>query len=277
VSALGAAVPVRSARARAVLALALPCLAGLGALAFLGAPRLFLAVNAGALALGVLLILAARLPQTPRRHLALALMLLAVLALPLLVGPQINGVARWLDLGPLAIHSAPLCLPALVVLMAGEARARAPVLAVAAALLALQPDAAGLIALGLATGVLAALRRGLALAALAAACFVLCALTFGAGALEPQPFVEYVLADMAARSWLGAGALGLALAGGAALMATVPGPDRTPLAALAALLGGFTLAALLGPFPTPVIGYGASPILGFALALWVCLERTGLK
>jgi len=241
----------------------------------LGAPGLFIAVNAGVLALAVLVILLARRPRTAQLRQALALAPLAVLALPLLLGPEINGVARWLSLGPLALHTAALALPVLVVLMAEQDRLGRFGLAAAAALLALQSDAAGLIARSLASGVLAALRRSLALAAIAAACLVLGAQTFGAGALEPQPFVENVLADLAARSRLAAAALGLGLAGGIALFASLPGPDRAPAAALAALLAGFALAALLGPFPGPLIGYGASPILGFGLAAALIRTNAG--
>ncbi len=269
---LGARLGVRPA-ARGRLALALACLGGLGGLAFLGAPMTLLAINAAALGLAVLLILVGRPPKGRATRLGLAIGLLIVLALPLLTGPQISGVARWLSLGPLALHTAALCLPALIGLMAEDERSGPLVLAAAAAVLSWQPDAAGLLALGLASGVLAAQRRSLALAVLAAACLALCGLTFAAGPLEPQPFVEAVLFDLAERSWLAAAGVALALAAAIGLMVWAPGTARAPALALAALLAGFTLAAMLGPFPYPLIGYGASPILGFGLAFGFCAER----
>lgn len=47
---------------------------------------------------------------------------------------------------------------------------------------------------------------------------------------------------------------------------------QTPRAqgwALAALLVTFGIIATIAPFPYPLIGYGAAPILGFGLALGV--------
>jgi peptidoglycan/LPS O-acetylase OafA/YrhL len=43
--------------------------------------------------------------------------------------------------------------------------------------------------------------------------------------------------------------------------------------ALAALLTGFGAMALVGPFPFPLIGHGAAPILGFGLALGAATRR----
>jgi hypothetical protein len=37
--------------------------------------------------------------------------------------------------------------------------------------------------------------------------------------------------------------------------------------ALAGVLAGFVAMAMIGPYPTPLIGYGVAPILGFALAI----------
>jgi hypothetical protein len=62
---------------------------------------------------------------------------------------------------------------------------------------------------------------------------------FGAATVRLLPLVTDAHVDEAAR-WLSAGPV---------------------------LLCGFTLAAILAPFPFVLIGYGASPILGFALAL----------
>ena len=76
-----------------LLALALPVLGGLDALWLMGAAASFLLVNAGALVVGLAVI--AFLPQLDanmtRRFAILALLVL--LALPLLTGPFVNGIA----------------------------------------------------------------------------------------------------------------------------------------------------------------------------------------
>ena len=131
----------------ALLALAVPVLAGLAYLAWFGAPGAYLAVNAGALVLGLGWIAFGRLPAAaaPRRALAVALVIL--LALPLLTGPALNGVARWIPLGPLALHSGMLALPLLAVLAADERAYGVPLLLAALFIALLQPDAASAFAL----------------------------------------------------------------------------------------------------------------------------------
>ena len=107
-------------RVIAVLALAIPALAGLAYLFAFGAPSRFLAVNAGALAIAVVVIGFA--PNalsniTQRMLIGIALILLFV---PLLTGPTLNGVERWLPLGPFTLHAGMLVVPMLMVLAGRE-------------------------------------------------------------------------------------------------------------------------------------------------------------
>jgi hypothetical protein len=123
--------------------------------------------------------------------------------------------------------------------------------------------------------VLAWLHRSVLYGAVAAAGLTLAALTFGAGTREPQIFTENVLMHVAERSAAGSTAL-------AALLFALPlwhlvidpQPRRAEGSALAALLLGLGVMAILAPFPYPLIGYGASPILGFGLALSAGLRNT---
>jgi hypothetical protein len=268
--------PRLSDRWRLTLPLLLPSLGGLGYLWAYDAPLRLIAVNGGALCAGLLWVMCGRLPASSTTRLALAGLAALALTLPVILGPEVGRVSRWLPAGPVMLHSGPLLLPLIVVLAAREAhRVGAVLLAVAGAVLVLQPDAAALAALGCAGAVLAALSRSPAYAAVSLAALALAAATFGAGTLEPQLYTEGVLAHVAGRSLWQAGGLA-ALLFGALLWLGLAGPQsaRRQAAPLAALLAAFGAMAVIAPFPFPLIGYGAAPILGFALALGA-LRQTG--
>ncbi|WP_301751245.1 hypothetical protein [uncultured Erythrobacter sp.] len=255
-------------RWRLTLPLLLPSLGGLAYLYAFEAPTRLIAVNVGALALAVVWVLFGRLPGGITKHLVLAGLAALALTLPVLIGPEVGGVSRWLPAGPVQIHSGALLLPLITVQAAREPKVGTILLALAGAALLLQPDAASLLALGLASIALAAVSRSIIYAVVGLAALGFAAATFGAGTLEPQMFTEGVLAQV----WQSAPLLALALGG---LLFIVPAwllmrnPDipRAEGAALAALLCGLGIAAVLAPFPYPLIGYGAAPILGFGLAL----------
>ena len=269
--------PRLSDRWRLTLPLALPVLGGLAYLAAFDAPARLIAVNAGALCAGLVWAMWARLPASSTTRLALAGLAALALTLPVTLGPEVGGVSRWLPAGPVMLHSGPLLLPLIVALVAREEhRIGAALLALAGAALVLQPDAAALAALGCSGAVLAALSRSLAYAAVSIAGLAFAAATFGAGTLEPQLYTEGVLAHVAGRSLWQAGVLTVLLFGAPLWLLVLAGPQRVrrqaaPLAALLATLGAM---AVIAPFPFPLIGYGAAPILGVALALGA-LGQTG--
>lgn len=263
-------------RWRLTLPLLLPSLGGLAYLTAFGAPARLIAVNLGALALALAWVLFGRLPAKRNPRLVLAGGAALALFLPLLTGPAIGGVARWLPAGPMSLHSGALLLPLLTVLAAREGTIGTGLLVLAGAALVLQPDAASLFALGIASATLAAtLRRG-SLAVVSVAAIVCATATFNAGTLEPQRFTEGVLAEV----WHSAPLAALALGGllfivPPLLMARDPHMPRAEGTALAALLWGLGIAAMLAPFPYPLIGYGAAPILGFGLALGAIAREAG--
>lgn len=252
---------------RAVLPLLIPGLAGMVYLVAMGAPGSFTLVNSAALLVGLGLIALVKFPQSRRASLIIAGMLLAILSAPMIFGPWIDGVSRWISLGGFTLHSGFLAAPLLIRIAASEERAGPWIVLLAILSASTQPDFATCLALSL--GALAAAicnRQGTMLA--------VCALGFAAslGAsfavnLPPQPYVERVLPELWASSRFAAVALGLALCAGAAALVL---PRQMPKAARWAVLAtmtGFVVAATLGDYPYPLIGYGAASLLGFAMAL----------
>lgn len=253
-------------RLPALLTLALPVLAGLAFMAAFGAPGAYLALNGGALLLGLgwLALAPQALLARPR---ILAAILLALFAAPLLTGPELNGVTRWLPLGPVTLHAGMLVLP-LLLRLAAENEEDAPVLLSAGLLVALsQPDAASAAALTFGAVGLYHVRPDWRLGLVVIVGFFATILAALTGELAPQPFVERVLVDAAYASPFAAAGLFAALLTGflLALFATaLPRPARF---AVAGSLFGFAIMALMNTYPTPLIGFGASPIIGYALAL----------
>lgn len=266
-------------RRRLLLPLLYPCAGGLWYLWAFGAPERLIAVNAGALALGVLWVIWGRLPPSPQARLGVAASATALLFVPLLTGPELTGVTRWFPAGPVTLQSGPLLLPLITVLAAREGARGALVMGAAGAALALQPDAAGLAALALASAVLGWLHRSLPFALVAAGAAAGAVWTFHAGALEPQLYTEGVLAHVAERSapWRALPLATLLFAVPTWNLVMDPQITRAEGSALAALIVGLGATAVIGPFPFPLIGYGAAPILGFALAIGASTRREQIR
>lgn len=265
-------------RRRLALPLLFPSFGGLYYLCAFGAAARLLAINAGALALALAWIMLGRLPTDRKLRLVIVATAVLALFLPLLIGPEVGGVRRWLPAGPVSLHSGPLLLPLITVLAAREERLGPAFMALAGAALALQPDAAALGALAAASAVLTWLHRSVAFAALATATAVLAIITFGAGTLEPQLFTENVLPHVAERSLFKAACLAILLFLVPLWHLVIdPQTQRSEGYSLAALLVAFGAMAVIAPFPYPLIGYGASPILGFGLALGAAARREQLK
>ena len=253
-------------RLPALFALALPTLTGLAYMALYGAPGVYLIVNGGALVLAALIVLIG-LPEFGERARRIAgLVLLVLFALPLLTGPSVNGIERWLPLGPFILHAGMLTIPALAVLAAREAVLGPLALAAAILIALIQPDFASAFALtGGAVGlyqVRSDWRTGLVII-LGFFVAIFAALR---GELPPAPFVERVLQDATIASPAMAALLVLSLLGSVLLMLFGTGLPRTARYPLGMSLFGFLVAALISNYPTPLAGYGAAAIIGFALA-----------
>ena len=256
-------------RVPALLAIAVPVGAGTAWMAAAGAPGRYALVNAGALMLAALWI---ALGRGPKLAVVPAALLLILMALPLATGPYVSSVtqdavARWVPLGPVTLHAGMVAIPPLVVLAARERRLGWAMLAAAVAIALFQPDAASGFALTFAAVGLHHVTRDWRVAMVAIAGFVASLVMSVAGKVAPQPFVERVIVD-ALGDGIGWALLLAASLGASFLLIVFAAPlERAERMTLAGCLFGFVIMALMSTYPTPLVGYGAAPILGFGLAL----------
>jgi hypothetical protein len=257
--------PVGDRRA-ALLALTVPVLAGVAYQAAFNAPGSYSLIGVAALALGLSWIALA--PPLSASTRVVPVILLAILALPLLTGPEVNDVQRWLPLGPVTLHAGMLAIP-LLLRMTARDEADAPIILSTALLLALlQPDAGSAAALTFGTVGLYHVRPDWKLGAIIAVGFFVIIFAALRGELAPQPFVERVLLGAIA-----AGGPALALGLFASLLASfllmlfALGNQKAERFAIGGTLFGFAIMSMVNTYPMPLIGFGAAPILGYALAL----------
>lgn len=274
---LGHALAVRAARHPVLLGAVCAVLATACGIAFMvltGAPLRMPAINAAALVIGLLALanlqMLARLVPLRADWAAFGIGLL--FALVSLQGIEAQGAVRWIVIGGAVIQPSLMLVP---LLLAALVRSTAPLalagLALSVATLTWQPDRAMAGALLLALAGLWALRRDRGLAA--ATVLALCG--FGATLIrsdfgEQMPYVDQILWLAWDKSLLA----GLAVWSGSFLL-VLPAlvlwplrPDlRAALAAQALLWVGAVLAAALGNYPTPLVGYGSSAVIGYCLSL----------
>jgi len=194
--------------------------------------------------------------------------------------PSLDGVHRWIGLGPVRLNAAELLAPmAAVALARGHTStltlASAAILAV---LLTAQPDRSQAVALAgvMVTVALASSSAPWARRLFTAATPVVAAVAVFArpDPLQPVPEVEGIVRLAAAVSPL------LAIAAVAGVIAAVAAPlaagrkARTAALALTVHLAITSLAAFVAPFPVPLIGMGLSPILGAWLGIGLLLRPT---
>ena len=244
------------------------------------APNLIAVLLGGALAWG----LSRAGPEARARGLRVLGVLAFVFLLATLRSAGMDGVHRWISLGPVRLQASAAFLPWLLAgvgVSAPRLRALGLALVLGAQLVHLaQPDAAQATALAL--GLLPLLvggtlvRRGTGLA-LAAALLLLAAASWTrVDPLAPVDHVERVL--RLAFSWGPLWSLAAVIAQGLLLLPWVlargqPGEaaarGRLAFALYFATTVGVTF---LGPFPVPVMGAGAGPVLGW-YALVTLLAR----
>lgn len=258
-------------RGPALLALVLPVLAGLACLVALGAPAHYWQVNLGALLLASTLIVLLP-PFSQRQGRILAGVLLALLVIAAIAGPEYNGVQRWLALGPVSLNAGLLAIPALAVLAAHEPRHGALLLLAALFATLLMPDAGAGAAITFAAVGLHHLTRDWRMGLLAIAAFGVTIWMTLNGELPPQPFVEHLLVQYAAAGLVWSAVVLLALALGFAVMLFALPLHASARYGLAGTLFGFAMMAMMNTYPFPLVAYGAGSILGYGLAL--ALNRT---
>lgn len=196
----------------------------------------------------------------------------AVVGLLLLVGsllvPGLDGVHRWLRLGPLQLHVSSAWLPWWCALLLDDDRrwrARGAAIVVCVQLLhALQPDAAQATALAV---VVAALRRPL---------WLLLVLVLGAACAwgQPDPLLPVAHVEHIHELINNAGLAPFAAVAAAVLLAAPFRSSTSPprlfaRGAALTLLTSWALTFLVGAFPCAVFGAGAGAVLGYWG--WWCL------
>lgn len=247
---------------------------GLAYLAAASAPPVYIAVNLGALILGATMWLildreiGARLARNGRTVLILSLPLLATAVL----GVAVAGASRWVSVGPLNIQSSLVLLPAMIVLYSRSPDAMGTVgIAITALALGLQPDRAmaGVLTAGL-LGCFLTKPDRLAALGLASAISALGATLLQSDALPAVPFVDRILYsafDVHVLAGLGvlAGSVVLLLPAVANMRRWMN--HRPVMLAFGLSWLGVVAAAALGNYPTPLVGYGGSAILGYLLSV----------
>lgn len=194
-----------------------------------------------------------------------------------LFATPVDGVHRWLDIGPLHINAAALFVPPLIVAVGaiGVATPSGMVAAlIAAAVLLAQPDASQLTGFVLAALLLlacsAATIRGKRLA------IIIGAIAVVAGWMRPDPLqpvaeAEQIFTMSVSLSPLLAAFAALALAGAViAPVATLPQSGqsaRDSAVALSAYFVAISIAPFFGWFPVPLVGLGMSFPLGWWLGM----------
>ncbi len=256
-----------TARVPALAALALPVLAGAAFMAVGGAPSGYAAANLAALVTAGLWVMFGRQPRSIFLVRSLAIVLVAMLFFPLVTGPQLNGIARWVPIGAFNIHAGMLCVPALRVLTSRDQAYAAPLLLTALLAALLQPDAATGLALVFGAAGLHHVTRDWRVGVAAIAGFVATLVMATRGELPAQPFVERVLVDALSANLPLALMMAAALLAGFLLILFAAPLARPARFACAGSLAGFVVMSIVSNYPTPLAGFGVSAILGYGFAL----------
>lgn len=254
---------------------------GLIAIRLAGGSTSALIVQAGALIVGA--VIAIGLAFNPWRPGPKGAAVLVGVCLALLfatlgdVGP---GVHRWIALGPVVLQPASIVLPFVVwALAVARTNWWAGALAGAFALvLAIQPDAASATALLLALIALAVVRGRVAAPDVTALLMALAATVWSWTRIDALPAVAHV-ERVVPEAFAANPVVGIA-AGAMLILLPLPfvlraldGAERAVAAGLAGLWIGLVAGNLFGNYPAPVVGYGASLVVGWLASLGLVLSR----
>lgn len=258
-----------------ILTFASGVVAGLIGLAYLlvsGAPLTMVIVNGGAIVVGIFLALSLRLAARANDH---VITMTALIGAFILFGTAIFGYAiedarRWLLIGPFFIQTSLILLPLIAICFARVQNFwTALAVVVAAFAMAGQPDRAMAAMLFVAVVIVGLMRPN----RLTVSASVFCTMTFSTTLLVPDrlpavPFVDHILwTAFDIDLWVG-----LALWTGCLLLVGpilfVRKAKRTILHyVFASCWLTLITAAAMGAYPTPIVGYGASAIIGYFLSL----------
>lgn len=249
-----------------------------------GAPTAYLAMNLSALVIGFLLagILALCARSARLSAGAISVTLAILLLLTSLFGTTASGATRWIALGGLSVQPSLLILPIMAICFAHSRDMPSTVgVAIASLAVAMQPDRGMSGALAAGMLVLALLRpeRNVMIAA-GAAISGFVASMLQADVQPAMPYVDQILYSSFDVHPLA----GMAVFAGAALMimpSIIGGLYDIERLETYAVFGivwlAVIVAAALGNYPTPLVGYGGSAIIGYVVSLLGLPQRTNSK
>jgi hypothetical protein len=265
--------PLRGPRAAALWCGLAAAALGLAYLTMADAPASYLMINLAAVVLGLLLL--GFLVLAERAHLApgaINLLLGAALLAVSQFGVSADGVTRWVGLGALTIQPSLMVVPVMLVTFARSRDILSMAgLILAALALSLQPDRAMAGALAAGSVALMITRPSRHVLAVAAAAVAGLAVTLIRVDRSPAvPFVDRILYsafDVHPLAGLAVTLGSAVLVVPALLMIRADAADRPACAVFGASWAAVVLAAALGNYPTPLVGYGGSAIVGYLLSL----------
>jgi len=247
---------------------------GLVYMAAAGAPTRYLAINAGTLIVGLAVFMAWRKWSRPVASLSgwTALVIGLALLATALYGHSLDGTTRWVRAGFMALQPGLILVPLLAILFSRDQNGMTTMaVVIAAAALALQPDraSAGALTAGVAALAMTMPDRRVLLALFATSIAFVITLV-RPDRLPAQAFVEKVLFTAFETHWLAGLAVWIGVA--CMLVPAIAGrvqhaDNRATYAVFGVVWLGLVSASVLGAYPTPLVGYGASSILGYMLSL----------
>lgn len=205
----------------------------------------------------------------------------AILLLVLLAGIELDGVKRWLPVGPVHVQPALILAPSLLALAASrEGRHWRVAVLLPVALIAAQPDGATSIALAAGVAALMAAasgrsRRGWSQRRIAtsAGAFILAILGLIVAGMPTPPPVAFVEGTVEIALLSGASAVALHILTIGLMLTALISRDDPVGASLAAYFGVSVLAAIFMAFPMPLAGAGPSHLIGFGIAIgWLTVR-----
>ena len=263
------------------LAFASGVAAGLIGLTYLlasGSPLTMVIVNGGTIVAGIFLTLSLRFAARPSDQVVAMTALIGAFILlgTASFGYAIEDARRWLLIGPFFIQTSLIFLPLIAVCFAKVQNIRtALAVFVAAFAMAVQPDRAMAAMIFVAVAIVGMMRPS----KLTFGASIFCAMTFATTLLLPDqlpdaPFVDHILwSAFDIDLWVG-----LALWAGCLLLVCpilfTPKAERNILYyVFSSCWLTLIAAAAMDAYPTPIVGYGASAIIGYFLSL-IFLQTT---
>lgn len=247
---------------------------GMVYLVLAGAPYAMIAINLGALVLGLTLLAPINgIADASKSTAGYAAIIAALLILATsLFGQSVDGAARWVSLGRLSVQPSLILLPVVLLTFVRTRTWLSTGAAMVSALaVAIQPDRAMASVMMVALTLFAIMRVSRVGLAAAFAGWLAFIITLIRPEDQPAvPFVDQIIFTSFDVNLLA----GLAVLGGLCVLLvpaiaaiTQRSGDKEICLIFGVIWLTIILAAVIGNFPTPVVGYSGSAILGYVLSL----------